>query len=79
MRAYFPHMTRSLEVCGSILNSLMISKFLGHGMWPKKYLFILVSVCVGGGAEGEGERESLADSSLRAKHNVGLDPMTLRS
>ena len=32
-----------------------------------------------GGAEGEGERESQADSPLRAEPNEGLDLMTLRS
>ena len=41
-------------------------------------LFILERA-VGGGAEGQGERESQADSLLSMDPNVGLDHMTLRS
>ena len=33
----------------------------------------------GGGAEGEGERESQADFTLSIEPNVGLDLKTLRS
>ena len=38
------------------------------------------SACAqGGGAEGEGERESQAESLLSVEPNMGLDPTTLRS
>ena len=66
----------------AIVNVLKHYNHIQLGPFLKKIdLFILEreSVWAGKGAEGEGERESQADSPLNAEPDVGLSPGALRS
>ena len=52
--------------------------FLSRSYFFKELIYLRDSEPTGGGAEGERERDSEAESTLSAESDAGLDPRTLR-